>query len=221
MNRRSGEFAPWRALLLFPLCACLSVGAPSPAAAQFHVTQPDVVEGKGTVADHAAIYAGPGTDEKLDQGHELELFYGLADRLAMVTVGLLQQPIGGQLEGQQYEAGAQYEFLKPQGEGIALAFRSLYQLSLQDGTPDKVLFGPIGKIASENASATIDSFFVRDLGGADTTALELKWQLKHTVTERISVGVEGYSQIKDIADPGSFNDQEHRVGPVVYFKFGP
>jgi hypothetical protein len=217
MDRRSGDV--WRALLLLALCACLFTGMVSPAAAQFHVTQPDVVEGQGAVADHAAVYAGPGTEERLDQGHELELFYGLTDRLGLVTVGLLQQPIGGQLEGQQYEAGAQYEFL--QGEGMALAFRSLYQLSLQEGEPDKLLFGPIGKIASQNASATIDSFFVRDLGGADTTALNLKWQLKHSVTERVSVGVEGYGQIKDIADPGSFNDQEHRVGPVVYFKFGP
>jgi hypothetical protein len=55
------------------------------------------------------------TEERLDQGHELELFYGLTDRLGLVTVGLLQQPIGGQLEGQQYEAGAQYEFLKGEG----------------------------------------------------------------------------------------------------------
>jgi hypothetical protein len=92
---------------------------------------------------------------------------------------------------------------------------------LQEGEPDKLLFGPIGKIAGRHASATIDSFFVRDLGGADTTALNLKWQMKHALTERMSVGVEGYGQIKDIADPGAFNDQEHRVGPVVYFKFGP
>ena len=39
--------------------------------------QPEVVKGQGEIADHGALYAGPGTVEKLDQGHELELYYGL------------------------------------------------------------------------------------------------------------------------------------------------
>ena len=203
------------------LAGLLAIAVPSPASAQFHVAEPEVIKGQGQLADHGAVYAGPGTEEQLDQAHQLELFYGLTDRLGFLTVGLLQQPIGSGLEAQTYEIGGQYQLLKPEGEGFALAFRSLYQKALQEGDPDQVLFGPIAKLASRNISATLDTFFEQSLGAGNITGLDTKWRVKHRLGDRMSIGVEGYGKIKDIADPGSFNEQEHRVGPVVYFKFGP
>jgi len=191
------------------------------AAAQFHVAQPEVVKGQGEIADHGALYAGPGTVEKLDQGHELELYYGLTDRLAFLTLGLLQQKIGENLEAETYEVGGQYQLLKPDGQGFALAIRSLYQMSLQDGSPDQMLLGPIAKLSGHDISATFDTFFVHDLNSSDITALETKWQVKHRLTDRVSLGVEGYGKITDLDHAGSFQDQEHRIGPVIYLKLGP
>jgi hypothetical protein len=211
--------AAWmRILLAVAVATCL--GVPKPASAQFHVAQPEVVKGQGEIADHGALYAGPGTVEKLDQGHELELYYGLTDRLAFLTIGLLQQKIGENLEATTYEVGGQYQLVKPDGEGFALAIRSLYQLSLQDGSSDQLLLGPIAKLAGHNASVTLDSFFIHDLSSSDVTALETKWQVKHRLSDRMSFGVEGYGKIVDLSDPGSFEDQEHRVGPVIYLKLG-
>jgi hypothetical protein len=211
------DHARRRALIL----AIVSAMLPLPAAAQFHVTQPDVVKGQGQVADHAAIYAGPGTEERLVQGHELEMIYGLTERLAFVTVGVLQQPIGAPLEGQTYEIGGQVEFIKRHGDGFGFAVRSLYEFALQGGAPDKVLFGPAGRFVSGRTSATIDTFFVQDLGDGDALALDIKWQLRHGVAERVSLGIEGYGTISNLAAPGTFADQEHRIGPVLYLKLGP
>jgi hypothetical protein len=194
---------------------------PTPATAQFHVAEPEVVKGQGQIADHGAVYAGPGTVKKLDQGHQLELYYGLTDRLAFLTVGLLQQKIGENLEAEIYDIGGQYQLLKPDGEGFALAIRSLYQMALQDGAPDKLLLGPIAKISGHDAAATLDTFFVHDLDSSDVTALDIKWQVKHRLSDRMSFGVEGYGKIADLEHPGSFEDQEHRVGPVIYLKLGP
>jgi hypothetical protein len=212
--------AAWmRVLLAMAVATCLGA-LPKPATAQFHVAQPEVVKGQGEIADHGAVYAGPGTVEKLDQAHQLELYYGLTDRLAFLTVGLLQQKIGENLEAEIWDIGGQYQLLKPDGEGFALAIRSLYQVSLQDGSPDHILLGPIAKIVGHEAGATLDTFFVHDLDSGDVTALNTKWQVKHRLTDRMSFGVEGYGKIADLADPGSFEDQEHRVGPVIYLKFG-
>jgi len=213
--------ATWmRVLLVIAVATCLAA-FPKPAAAQFHVAQPEVVKGQGEVADHGAFYAGPGTVEKLDQGHELELYYGLTDRLAFISVGLLQQKIGENLEATTYEIGGQYQLVKPDGEGFAFAIRSLYQLSLQDGSPDQLLLGPIAKLAGRNAGFTLDTFFVHDLNSSDVTALETKWQVKRRLGDRMSFGAEGYGKIADLSEPGSFEDQEHRVGPVIYLKLGP
>ncbi len=190
--------AAWmRILLAIAVAACLGA-LPTPATAQFHVAQPEVVKGQGEIADHGALYAGPGTVEKLDQAHQLELYYGLTDRLAFLTVGLLQQKIGENLEGETYDIGGQYQLLKPDGEGFALAIRSLYELSLQDGSPDQLLLGPIAKIVGHNAGATLDTFFVHDLDSSDVTALNTKWQVKHRLSDRMSFGVEGYGKIADL-----------------------
>ena len=43
--------------------------------------------------------------------------------------------------------------------------------------------------------------------------------MKHEFNERFGLGVEGYSEIEDLANAGSFNDQEHRLGPVAYWEF--
>ena len=103
--------AAWMRLLLAVVLGAWLAVLPRPAAAQFHVAQPEVVKGQGEIADHGALYAGPGTVEKLDQGHELELYYGLTDRLAFLTLGFLQQKIGENLEAETYEGGGQYQLL--------------------------------------------------------------------------------------------------------------
>jgi hypothetical protein len=45
-----------------------------------------------------------------------------------------------------------------------------------------------------------------------TTPVAPYWQLKYELNRRIGLGVE--------ANPGSFNDQPHRAGPVIYLNFG-
>jgi hypothetical protein len=46
---------------------------PISAHAQFYVRQPDVDKGESEIEEHGAFYSGPGTDEQLDQSHEVEL----------------------------------------------------------------------------------------------------------------------------------------------------
>ena len=93
MDKRNGDSAwrwdaLWRRRSLFLLCAGLTLFLPSAAHAQFHVAQPDVVKGEATAGDHAAIYQGPGTKEKLDQGHEVEATYDFTERWGLVGKGI-------------------------------------------------------------------------------------------------------------------------------------
>ena len=45
------------------------------------------------------------------------------------------------------------------------------------------------------------------------------WRLKRELNEKWGLGVEGYSEIEDLAHAGSFDDQAHRLGPVAYYEF--
>ena len=88
------------------------------------------------------------------------------------------------------------------GDGLGLAFRSLYEFALQDGDPDEILFGPLAKYVWGHNSLTVNTFFIGQLGNnRDIDSLELKvnWRLKHEFNERFGLGVEGYSEIEDLS----------------------
>jgi hypothetical protein len=54
----------------------------------------------------------------------------------------------------------------------------------------------------------------------DGLEFQYNWQLKHEITQRVAFGVEAFGEIKDLANPGSFNEQLHRAGPVIYLNLG-
>lgn len=194
-----------------------------PANAQFYVRSPDVEKGELKLEEHGAIYSGPGEDERRRQSHEVEAKYGFTDRWEGIVEGVFRQEIGESFKAHRFELGAQYEIMERHGDGLGLAFRSLYEFALQDGDPDEILFGPLAKYVWGHNSLTVNTFFIGQLGNnRDIDSLELKvnWRLKHEFNERFGLGVEGYSEIEDLSHTGSFDDQKHRVGPVAYLEFG-
>jgi hypothetical protein len=72
-------------------------------------------------------------------------------------------------------------------------------------------------------STTLNTFFVGQVGDhptIDSLEFQYNWQFKRELTHRIAFGVEAFGEIQDLAHPGSFNDQLHRAGPVIYLNFG-
>jgi hypothetical protein len=202
--------------------ACITLLAPIPAWAQFYVRQPDVEKSESEVEEHGAVYMSPGDDEDLRQSHEVEFKRGLTDRAQLILEGFFEQPIGENLQFTEFEIGGQYELIKPEGEdGFAFAFRILYE-AVKDA-PDEILFGPIARYTKGSNSTTLNTFFVGQVGDdptIDGLEFQYNWQFKHELNHRVAFGVEAFGEIKDLAHPGSFNDQLHRAGPVIYLNFG-
>jgi hypothetical protein len=222
MDGRKGLSAPWRALITFNFALILLVSACAAANAQFYVRSPDVEKGETEVEEHGAVYAGPGGEERLRQSHEVEFKHGFTDRFEVIIEGFFRQEIGEEFEARQFEAGGQYEIIEREGDGFGLSFRTIYEVALQ-GQPDEILFGPLARVVRGRNSSTINTFFVGQVGEEaeiDSLELQVNWQLKHELGEKFALGLEGFSEIEDLSHPGSFADQEHRLGPVAYFKLG-
>lgn len=219
----ASPLAGWKDVLLSVLAfALLPLGASS-AWAQFYVRSPEVVKGRLAIEEHGAIYSGPGEEERLRQTHEVEQKYGLTDRFEVIVEQFLEQPIGDDLFVEEIELGGQYEFIERHGDGLGLAFRTIYEWVLPDHEPDEILFGPLAKYVRGGDSATINAFFIGQVGNEaeiDSLELKLNWRLKHEFNENWGLGVEGYGEIEDLSHPGTFNEQEHRIGPVAYYEFG-
>jgi hypothetical protein len=223
MGWHKSLITPWRAIISLWFAAFLLTLAIEPASAQFYVRSPDVKKGETAIEEHGAIYAGPGEEERRRQSHEVEFKHGLTDRWELIVEGFFRQDIGESIEAREFEIGAQYEIIERHGDGLGLAFRTIYEFALQDHSPDEILFGPLAKYVIGRDSVTINTFFVGQLGDeAEIDSLELKvnWRLKHELGEKFALGIEGYSEIEDLAHAGSFDDQKHRLGPVAYFEFG-
>jgi hypothetical protein len=200
---------------------CVSLLTPTSASAQFYVRQPDVEKGESELEEHGAVYAGPGEDEDLRQSHEVEFKRGLTDRAQLIVEGFFEQPIGDNFQFKEFEIGGQYEIIKPEGDGFAFAFRTIYE-AVRDA-PDEILFGPLARYAKGRNSTTLNTFFVGQVGDdptIDGLEFQYNWQLKHELNQRVAFGVEAFGEIQDLAHPGSFNDQLHRAGPVIYLNFG-
>jgi hypothetical protein len=205
--------------------ASVTLLAPAPTWAQdsFYVRQPEVEKGKTEIEDHSAVLTGTNSTEDFRQSHEIEATYGLTDRWQLIVEGLLQQPLHGGLQGTEVEAGTQFEMIKREGDGFDLAFRTEYVAVLEHDEADEILFGPIIKYVKGRASTTFDAFFLSQIGDqADTEGLgfQYNWQAKYELNSRVGLGVEAFGEIEDLANAGSFNDQPHRVGPVIYLNFG-
>ncbi len=195
---------------------------PISAGAQFYVRSPEVDKGELEIEEHGAVYSGPGEDERLRQSHELEEKYGLTDRFEVIVEQVFGQEIGEDFIAEEVELGGQYELVERHCDGLGLAFRTLYEFSLQGDSPDEILFGPLAKFVRGRESVTINAFLVGEVGEnveIDSLELKLNWRLKREMNEKWSLGVEGYSEIEDLVHAGSFDEQEHRLGPVAYYDF--
>jgi hypothetical protein len=121
-----------------------------------------------------------------------------------------EDPRGGDFEAEEIVVGGQYEFVERHGDGIGLAFRTLYEFALLGGEPDEILFGPLGKWVNGPDSFTVNTFFIGQVGNdveIDSLELQVFWRLKHELNERWALGVESFSEIEDLSNAGSFDDQ--------------
>jgi len=214
--------ADLRLIIWLGLVFCLLVVCAQPASAQFYVRSPDVKKGQLNLEEHGALYSGPGEDERRRQSHELEAKYGFTDRFEGIAELTARENIGDSLKWHRLELGGQYEIIERHGDGLGLAFRSLYEFALQDGDPDEILFGPLAKYVRGHDSLTVNTFFVGQVGNhVDIDSLELKvnWRLKHEFNETWGVGIEGFSEVEDLSHTGTWDEQKHRMGPVAYLEF--
>ena len=70
---------------------------------------------------------------------------------------------------------------------------------------------------------TTNTLFSRQMGEfAETDGLgfEYGWRGEYDFAKHWGLGVEMFGEIEDLSNPGSFNDQNHSIGPTLFWKPG-
>jgi hypothetical protein len=217
--------------------AGLSLSTIRPALAEFEIQEADIDKGEIEIQYFGAVHWGlPDTgmatgDAEEEQGplrqsNQLQFQMGVTDWWQLSLTSGFDQPDGDVLRVTSVEVETQFQLIKRKGDGMALAVQGGYAHAvnqLETQQPHEISFGPIVELAKGSVVLTLNPLFNRQQGefaNQEGLGFEYGWQLKYEFSEKTALALEMFGNIEDLANAGSFNDQEHSIGPVLYLTFG-
>jgi hypothetical protein len=159
----------------------------------------------------------------LRQSHDFEAEWGVTNWwLLAITLGT-EQPLGEDFNLTSVELETQVELKERKGNGIGLAFQAGYGIATIGGEADEIEFGPIVELASGKALLTLNPLFTSQVGEdreTDGLGFEYGWRAQYNFAKKWAVGAEMFGEIEDLSHAGSFNDQQHSLGPTLFYMPG-
>jgi hypothetical protein len=224
------------------LATGFGIGNVRPARAEFEIQEADVEKGEKEFEYRGAAHWGISNQEKsngaegeaddaggdeeegpLRQSHDFEFQYGLTDRWLFSTTLTADEPSGQDFNLSSVELGLQYEFMKRNGDGIAMAMQAEYGFATRSGDPDEFGFGPIVELARGNLLITLNPLFTDQVGpnrDQDGLGFEYGWRAEYDFAKHWGIGVEMFGEIDDLANSGPWDDQNHSIGPTLFWNPG-
>ena len=208
--------------------AGLTLAGTKPVLAEFEIQEAGIEKGEVELEYRGAYHWGlPQAEEDeevpLRQSHDFEIQMGITDWwMISTTLGTIV-PEGSSWLAEGVELETQFQLIKRHGNGIALSFATGYGWAAQPDTANEVEFGPIMEFAAGKFLLTTNTFFSRQMGEfAETDGLgfEYGWRGEYDFAKHWGLGVEMFGEIEDLSNPGSFNDQNHSIGPTLFWKPG-
>ncbi len=207
----------------------LTIGAIRPAHAEFQIQEADIQKGEVEFEYRGAYHWGVPevTDNNenandLVQSHEFELQYGVTNWwLLQLTLGT-EQPLDEDFNLSDVEFETEFALIKRKGDGIALSFQGGYEKSVI-GEADVVGFGPIVELADKKLLITLNPLFTDQVGpnrDTDSLGFEYGWRAEYDFAKHWGVGVEMFGEIEDLSNAGTFNQQNHSLGPTLFWNPG-
>jgi hypothetical protein len=223
-----------------PAALGLTVGTIRPAFAEFQIQEAGVEKGEVELEYRGAVHWGfPGTERSeaddeegaleedeegpLRQSHDFEFAYGITERWLFSTTLTGDQPLDESFALSAVELELQYEIIKRQGNGLGLAFTGSYGFATRGGEADEIEFGPIVELASGKFLLTLNPFFSSQVGDnrhTDGLGFEYGWRAQYNFAKKWGIGAEMFGEIEDLANAGSLNDQNHSIGPTLFYMPG-
>jgi hypothetical protein len=208
------------------LASAAAVALPIPALAEFQIQEATIEKGETELEYRGAYHWGvPEATIKNEnandivQSHEFELQYSLTDWwLVQVTLGL-EQPLHESFEASDVEFETEFALIKRKGDGVAVSFQSGYEKST-NGQADGIAFGPIVEVAERKLLITFNPLFTGQVGPnreTDGLGFEYGWRAEYDFAKHWGAGIEMFGEIEDLSHAGSFNQQNHSIGPALFW----
>jgi hypothetical protein len=202
------------AVLGLSLLTCgIAVGA---SAQSFDVKGLHVEKGAIEIGSDNAIFFGGLASRS---AHEQIVHYGLRSWWRLSGAVEWENPVGQDIYA-SHVALENIFVLRPlkQSNDLGVGFFAALEGSIHNRSTNAFVFGPIIAAKWDKVTWTLNPFFEQTFGRnrEEGLALTYGWQAKYEFREGLSVGVEGYGLVENMGNPPRFDDQAHRVGPVLY-----
>lgn len=200
-----------------------------PVAAQpFEVKEPEVEKGELEIEYNGAVQDGfPEEDddddddeENVRHAHEVAVGYGITDFLKVEAGVALEALEDENLKATNIEIEAVLEILEQDEQGLGLGLFGGIEPRINDEATNELEFGPIFSFALGGIQNTANTFFERSFGKnrEEGWGFAYAWQSKVELEEGLGIGIEAYGEAEDIGEDPPIEEQEHRLGPVVYYE---
>jgi hypothetical protein len=221
--------------------AGLSLGMAKPALAEFQIQEAEWDRGEIELEYRGAYHwgvpqvteANPNASD-LVQSHEFEMQMGITDWFLIQVTGGLDQPLDENFDFSSVEIEGEVSLIRRKGDGIGLAFQGGYEKAInhlsavpkgeeQEGEPNAWGFGPIVELAKGPVLLTLNPLFTKQVGefaDAEGLGFEYGWRAEYSLNSRWGLGVEMFGEVEDLANAGSFNEQNHSIGPTIFLNLG-
>ncbi len=201
-----------------------------PAHAEFQIQEATIEKGETEFeyrgAYHWGVPEATGDNENandLVQSHEFELQHSFTDWwLMQLTLGT-EQPLNEDFNLSDVEIETEFALIKRKGDGVALSFQGGYEQAINHGDEKDasvIGFGPIVELASGKLLITLNPLFTGQVGpNRDTEGLgfEYGWRAEYDFAKHWGIGVEMFGEIDDLSNAGTFNQQNHSLGPTLFW----
>jgi hypothetical protein len=241
MRRRAspGGFA----LLHAGAASLLLVASASPVSAEFEIQESTIDAGEIQLqyrgAGHSGLAKGnqeappaaesvlPDEEEgPLRQSHEFELQMSVTSHWLLAFTHAFDQPDDEDFRLSAIEFESQIELITLEGDGFGLAVQGGGEKPLEEAIeeePGDFHFGPIVELAKSKFLLTLNPLFFKEQGELaeqEGLGFEYGWQGRYQATKRLSLALEMFGEIEDLANAGPFKEQLHSIGPAFYYTFG-
>jgi hypothetical protein len=159
----------------------------------------------------------------LRQSHDFEVQWGITERFMFSAGVTADQPLGEDFNVSAVEFETEYELIERKGNGIGLSVDASYGIATRSGEADEIEFGPIVELASGKFLLTLNPFFTDQVGdnaNTDGLGFQYGWRAQYDFAKHWGAGVEMFGEIEDLANSGSFDDQNHSIGPTLFYNPG-
>ncbi|MFM9941741.1 MAG: hypothetical protein ACKVP7_19830 [Hyphomicrobiaceae bacterium] len=104
---------------------------------------------------------------------------------------------------------------------LGLGWFTSIEASVHRDTTNAVQYGPIVTLKADKLSFTANPFFEKTFGRnhIEGTAFVYGLQAKYDIREGFALGIEAFGVIENLGNTPPWEEQEHRIGPVLFTEF--